>query len=90
MEPLFRDGNEHVDADGNPYLCFDGILGSAEKSLDAKVLFDPFEEEFHLPTAFVKIADSQGWKRGVVGKEHQASSVGICISDASKPLRIAC
>jgi hypothetical protein len=68
MQTLFYNGDQNIGGYGDPYLCFDGILGSAEKSLDAKVLFDPFEEEFHLPTAFVNIADSQGWKRGVVGK----------------------
>jgi hypothetical protein len=26
--------HQHVNADGNPYLCFDGVLGSAEKGFD--------------------------------------------------------
>jgi len=25
IEPLFHDRHEQVDADGDPYLCFDGI-----------------------------------------------------------------
>lgn len=89
MQTLFYNGDQNICGYGNPYLRLDGILGCAEESLDSKMLFDPFEEEFHLPSAFVKSADCQSWKRGVVGKEHQASSVGICISDTSKPLWIA-
>src|SRR5271169_4438917 len=88
MQTLFYNGDQNISGYGNPHLCFDGVLGSTEKSLNAKMLFDPFEEEFHLPTAFVKIADCQSWKHGVVGKEHQAPSVEICISDTSKPLWI--
>ena len=47
---LADNGDEHVNADGDPDLSFDGIVGGAEKPFDAQVLLDPFEEEFDLPT----------------------------------------
>ena len=34
----------------SPYLCFYSVLGGAEKRFDMQVLFDPFEEQLHLPT----------------------------------------
>ena len=58
-ESFFDDGNEHIDRDGNPYLGFDGILHGAVEDLDPQVLLDPFEEQFHLPSAPVQFCDSQ-------------------------------
>ena len=53
-EALFDDGNEDVDRHGDPDLRFDGVFGGAEERLDAQVLLDPFEEQFHLPAVFCK------------------------------------
>ena len=89
IQSFFYNGDQHVSGHSNPHLCFDGVLGRAEESLDAKVLLDPFEEEFHLPAAFVQFANSQRWKRSIVGKEDQASAFGIRISNAPEPLRIS-
>ena len=88
IQSFFHNGDQHVCGYGNPHLRFDGVLRRAEESLDTQVLLDPFEEEFHLPAAFVQFANSQRWKRSIVGKEYQASAFGICISDTSEPLRI--
>ena len=52
---FFLDRYQCVNTDGDPDLGFDRVLGRTEESLDAKVLFDPFEEEFHLPAAFVQL-----------------------------------
>ena len=48
---LFDDGHQHVDPDGDPYLCFHGIVGGAIKNHDAKVLLNPLEEQLHLTVA---------------------------------------
>ena len=49
------DGYQDVNRDGDPNLSSDGVLAGAVKCFDAQVLFDPFEEEFHLPASFVKL-----------------------------------
>ncbi len=49
MQSFFRDSDQHIGRYGNPYLRLDGVLAGAEKHLDAQVLLDPFEEQFHLP-----------------------------------------
>ena len=54
FEFLLDDGHEHVNADGDPYLGLDRVLGRAKERLDAQVLLDSFEEELHPPAAFVE------------------------------------
>jgi len=71
-------------------LSFHGVLGCTVKALDAKVLFDPFEEEFDLPTAFVERADCECWQGRLVGKKNKGSIViSIFKSDAADEFRIA-
>src|ERR1035437_2103709 len=41
------------------------------ESLHPQVLFDPFEEQFHLPALFVDLGDGQRGKHEVVGQELQ-------------------
>lgn len=69
-------------------MYLDGIPGSAEEALDTQVLLDPFEEEFHLPAALVEGADGQRWKRGVVGKKHQAPAFWVRVAYPSEPFGI--
>ena len=64
---LANNRNEHVNADGNPNLGLHGIVRGAEKPFDAQMLFDPFEEEFDLPSEAIEIADGQGRQRHVIG-----------------------
>ena len=45
IQPLLHDCNRDVGRDGNPYLCLDGVLCVAVKSLDAKVLFEPLKKQ---------------------------------------------
>src|SRR5688500_19613398 len=44
-------------------LGLHGVLAGADEMLDAQMLFDPLEEQLHLPTALVQRTDSQGRKR---------------------------
>ena len=55
IEFFLKDGDQHVDADGDPDLGLDRVLGGPEERLDAQVLLDPFEEQFHLPAASVEL-----------------------------------
>ena len=71
IEPLLNDGHQHVGGHGDPYLALDGILGSAEETLDAQVLLDPLEEQFYLPAAAVELGDRERGQRKIVGQEHQ-------------------
>ena len=51
----------------------DEISGEAQR-LDAKVLFDPFKKQLHLPSLLVKSANRDGGQCKVVGQklEHLA------------------
>ncbi len=46
---LADNGDEHIDAHGNPNLSLHSILGGAKEAFDTQVLLDPFEEQFDLP-----------------------------------------
>lgn len=71
LKLLFDDGHQHINAEGDPDLCFDGVDGGTQETLGVKVALDPFEEEFDLPTGFVEGGD-RGCRQGkVVGKKHQ-------------------
>ena len=71
FELLLNDCHQHVHADGDPDLRSHGVLRGAVEALDPQVLFDPFEEQFHLPSAFVQRADCQRRQRELIGQEHQ-------------------
>lgn len=72
MKFFLNNGDEHVGGHGAPDLRLDRVLAVAKKLLDAQVLFDPFEKQFHLPAAFVQRSDGQGWQGRVVGQEDQS------------------
>jgi hypothetical protein len=78
------DGNEKVYADRDPNLGLYSILGSAKERLDAQVLFDPFEEKFHLPAALVQLRNCQGREAEVVGQEYKPV-VGLCVEVTDTP-----
>ena len=68
IELLFQDGDQHINAHGDPDLCLHRVGRGAEKALDVQILFDPFEEQLDLPAAFVELGDSQRRQREVVGQ----------------------
>ena len=84
MKFLFDDGNEHIGGYGTPNLRLYCVLAVAQKLLDAKVLFDPFEEQFHLPATLVQRSYGQ-WRQGrVVGQEDQGL-LGLGVFEANAP-----
>ena len=62
LESFFGDDDEDIHGDGDPDLGLHGIGRSTEEALDAKVLLDPFEEEFDLPTLSIDGRYSEGWQ----------------------------
>lgn len=63
---LFDDGHEHINRDRDPPLSPQGVLGGAVESLDAQVLFDPFEEQLYLPTAAIHLGNRQWWQMEIL------------------------
>ena len=57
LEVMFNDGNETVGDDGDMNLYAHCIFGFSPETLDLEVLFDPFEEQFHLPPIFIEQGD---------------------------------
>ena len=55
---FFNDGHQHIDRIGNPDLGLDGIFVVTIELLDPQVLFDPFEEELHLPASLVELSNA--------------------------------
>jgi len=87
---LFENRNHHIDAHSNPDLRLDSVGRRAEKALDPEILFDPLEEQFHLPAAFVEQGNGQRRQRKVVRQVNEkALRLGIEIADAPQPVWIS-
>jgi len=72
MQKLFYYRDQDINRDCDPDLRLDRIFGCTIKGLDPQMLFDPFEEDFHPPAAFVKLGDGQRRQTEIVGQEYQA------------------
>lgn len=83
---LIETGHHEVNAQGDPDLGAHGVLCGAEESFNSEVLFDPFEEQFDLPTAFVYGCDRQGGQFEVIGEKDQPLD-GFRIDMADTPKR---
>ena len=84
MESLFDDCDQDINGHCDPDLCLDGILGGTEKGFDAQVLFDPLEEQLHLPAAAIEVADDQSRQGKIIGKKYQCFvGLNIVVFDAS-------
>ena len=67
---FFENSHEQVNGDGDPHLDSNDVLRSAVEGFDSQMLFDPFEEEFDVPTATVKLGDLQRRFGEIVGEKH--------------------
>ena len=86
---LIETGHHQVNADCDPDLSSHSVLGCAKKCFDTQVLFDPLEEQFDLPAAFVNGRDRLCWQVEVIRQEDQAlSSLGIKEADTSEFFRV--
>ena len=68
IESFFQDGNQQINADSDPDLGFDGVGRCAVKGFYSQMLFDPAEEEFHLPALLVNIGDGYGGNGKDIGQ----------------------
>ena len=75
LQFAFHNRDQHIDADRGPDLSLHRVGARAVEGFDSQVLFDPFEEQFDLPSAFVQLSNRQGRQREVVGQEHEAAVV---------------
>lgn len=96
---MFNNRNQAISADSHIYLYPYGILRLSPKSSDTQVLFYPLEEQFHLPSVFVKEYYLFGREDEVVGIEcecpiqirnisyYSSDSIRIilCIALSNKP-----
>src|SRR5437899_8324304 len=49
------------------------------------MLLDPFEKQFDLPPATIKLGDGERWQDEIVGEKHQPlAGVGVFASDATQ------
>ena len=71
MKLFLDNGDQNVGSHGAPDLRLHCVLAGAEESINAQVLFDPFEEQLDLPAAFVQSRDRQGGQDRVVGQEDE-------------------
>ena len=86
---LASDGHQHINRDGDPDLSLHRVLAGAVEHFDAKVLFDPFEKQFHLPTALIDLGNGQCWQRKIVGEELEPLFfLGIEVGDAPQRIGI--
>ena len=60
MQTFLCNGDQQVGRYGNPYLRLHRVFAGAEEHLDAQVLLDPFEEQFHLPALAVQVGNQLG------------------------------
>jgi len=66
-------------------LSFDCVFGGAEEGLDTKMLLDPLEKQFDLPTTTVELGNGQCRQCEVVGQKDQSfSTLGIFEPDSSE------
>ena len=85
-EPLLNDRGKHVNRDRDPNLRLHCILRRPIKRLDPQVLFDPPEEQFHAPTAFIQSCNGQRRKDKIIGEKGQIAAVlSVVEPDAADP-----
>ena len=85
---LFENGYEDIGADRDPYLGLHRIGRGAEERLDPQVLFDPLEEQLHLPAHLVELCDYVCGQRHVVGQkdEHWVEKIVVYLVLSSSKL----
>lgn len=89
FEVVLDDGNEAVCDDCYMYLDSHCVLGLSPKTLDLKMLLDPFEKQFHLPSIFIEKGDFFRLEVEVVRiVDKAAMKLGGIVDDASDDTRI--
>jgi hypothetical protein len=61
----------------------------AIECFDSKMLLDPFEEQFNLPTVVEEKCNRQSWEHKIVGQEDEpAIGLGVEITDSPERIGI--
>lgn len=82
---LIETGDQQINADGDPNLSSNGVLGGTIEGFDTQVLLNPLEEKFDLPTPFIDGSNCQCRQIEVIGQEDQSlSCIGIEKADTSQ------
>lgn len=81
IEFMLDNGNEAIGDDGHMNLYSDCVFRLAPEGLDPKMLFNPFEEEFHLPAIAVKQRDVLDRKVEVVCVVNERPFEVWCVID---------
>ena len=85
FEFVLDDSNKTICNYCDMYLYFYAILRFSPDSLYAKMLLDPFEEQFHLPSVSVKQSDVLCIKVEIVGVVHKRPVEFLrIVNDSSK------
>ena len=87
LELLVKDGHHEVNGDRDPDLRLHCVGTGAEVVFDTQVAFDPFEEEFDLPSRLVDLGHGESGDLQVVGEEDELLG-GLCIEVAHSAQRI--
>lgn len=67
FEVVFNNSNKTVSDDGDMYLYSDCILRFSPKGFDTKMLLNPFEKQFNLPSIAIKKGDFFCFEIEVIG-----------------------
>jgi hypothetical protein len=67
LETFFHNRNQNVNRKGDPDLRSYCVGRCAVEGLNYQVLFNPFEEYFHLPTTFKQLRNRQSWEKEIIG-----------------------
>ena len=87
LELLVKDGHHEVNGDRNPDLALHRIGAGTEVVFDTQVAFDPFEEEFDLPSRLVELGHGESGDLQVVGEEDEMLG-RLCIEVAHSAQRV--
>lgn len=72
MQFFLHDSDQHVHRKGDPYLGEHRVFRCSVECFDSQVLFEPPEEEFHLPATTIQFGHGHGRNRETVGQEGKA------------------
>ena len=87
LKLLVKDGHHEVNGHCNPDLGLHRIGARTEVVFDAQVAFDPFEEEFDLPSRLVELGYGERRDLQVVGEEDEMLG-RLCIEVAHSAQRV--
>ena len=89
--PLAHEGKKtekNVRQQGGPDLPLNRVFAVSEKITDLQDLFDLLEECLYRPTTFIKIADTAGSPRGVIGDEGHLREFIVHLDDRLYPAEL--